>query len=435
MRPLGIPTIKDRCKQMLMKFALEPEWEAKFENNVYGFRPGYSAADAKRAITRQIQGATKYFLDADIKGCFDNIGHEPLVKKLDTIPMFEITIKAWLKAGIMDNFKDQTSLSNEVGTPQGGVISPLLCNVALHGMEIDLLSQFGRNDVKIIRYADDFVIMGKQLEKIEKAKLIVSDFLATVNLELSEEKTRIGHSLKAINGGKPGLEFLGFYFRNQTTSIHRGVKSTRGVKQNFIQISGPSRDAMLNHKRALKMILKKHKAEPLRAVLAKLSARIRGWTTYFSVTKCTRYFSYMDQWLFWAIWHWAIKRYKTIAKAKKKCFSVQGWKFGFIDKGVKHVLKRHDETRVRKYVKIKAGASIYSGDIMYFAMRMSYHNARMKRLINLLKSQKFRCARCKLRFMPDDIIELHHVLNASGQRTDNIQYIHGHCHDSEHRKA
>jgi len=93
-RPLGIPTIKDRCKQMLMKFALEPEWEAKFENNVYGFRPGYDAADAKRAITRQIQGAPKYFLDADIKGCFDNIGHEPLVKKLDTIPMFEKTIKA-----------------------------------------------------------------------------------------------------------------------------------------------------------------------------------------------------------------------------------------------------------------------------------------------------------------------------------------------------
>lgn len=190
--------------------------------------------------------------------------------------MFEKTIKAWLKAGIMDSFKGQTSLSNEVGTPQGGVISPLLCNVALHGMEIDLLSHFGRYDVKIIRYADDFVIMSKQLKKIEKAKLIVSDFLATVNLELSEEKTRIGHSLEAINGDKPGLEFLGFYFRNQTTSIHRGVKNTRGKKQKFIQISGPSRGAMLNHKRALKMILKKHKAMPLTAVLAKLSARIRG---------------------------------------------------------------------------------------------------------------------------------------------------------------
>lgn len=176
----------------------------------------------------------------------------------------------------MDNFKGQTSLSNDVGTPQGGVISPLLCNIALHGMEIDLLSQFSRNDVKIIRYADDFVIMGKQLKKIEKAKVIVSDFLAKVNLELSEEKTRIGHSLEAINGGKPGVDFLGFYFRNQTTSIHRGVKNTRGVKQNFVQISGPSREAMQNHKESLKTILRKHKAAPLAAVLAKLSARIQG---------------------------------------------------------------------------------------------------------------------------------------------------------------
>ena len=140
----------------------------------------------------------------------------------------------------MDNFKEQTSLSNEVGTPQGGVISPLLCNVALHGMEIDLLSKFSRTDVKIIRYADDFVVMGKQLSNIVRAKQIISDFLATVNLELSEEETRIGHSLVSFNGSKPGLNFLGFFFRNHTTSIHRGVKNTRGVKQNFIQISGPS---------------------------------------------------------------------------------------------------------------------------------------------------------------------------------------------------
>jgi RNA-directed DNA polymerase len=107
-------------------------------------------------------------------------------------------------------------------------------------MEIDLLRRFSRDGVKIIRYADDFVVMSKQLSNIERAKQIISDFLATVNLELSEEKTRIGHSLVSFNGSKPGLNFLGFYFRNHTTSIHRGVKNTRGVKQNFIQISGPS---------------------------------------------------------------------------------------------------------------------------------------------------------------------------------------------------
>lgn len=94
LRPLGIPTIMDRCKQMLLTMALEPQWEAKFESNVYGFRPGYSAADAKKAVTRQLQGATKYFLDADIEGCFDNIGHAQLLAKLGTTRVFEKQIKA-----------------------------------------------------------------------------------------------------------------------------------------------------------------------------------------------------------------------------------------------------------------------------------------------------------------------------------------------------
>lgn len=176
----------------------------------------------------------------------------------------------------MDSFKDEASVSNEVGTPQGGVISPLLCNVALHGMETDLLSKFRRYEVKIIRYADDFVVMGKQLDHIERAKRIVSEFLATVNLELSEEKTSIGHSMETHDGRKPGLDFLGFYFRNYATSKHRGVKNTRGVKQAFIQISGPSLKSMENHKAALKMILKKYKNEPMEAVISKLATRIEG---------------------------------------------------------------------------------------------------------------------------------------------------------------
>jgi RNA-directed DNA polymerase len=178
------------------------------------------------------------------------------------------------------SFQEETTISNEVGTPQGGVISPLLCNIALHGMETALLSQYPRDGVKIIRYADEFVVTGKRLQDVVKAKQIVSDFLKTVNLSLSEEKTRIGHSLIPMeeNGNRAGFNFLGFFFRNLTTSIHRGVKTTRGKKQNFVQISGPSQEAMLNHKKALKMILKTNKASPRIALLAKLTARIQGWT-------------------------------------------------------------------------------------------------------------------------------------------------------------
>ena len=121
-RPLGIPTIKDRAKQALVKLALEPEWEAKFDPNSFGFRPGYSQADAKWIVTRQIQGAPKYFLDADIKSCFDNISHDYLLKKLNTTKMFENQIKSWLKAGVIDfTFSNGTEISEtRAGTPQGG---------------------------------------------------------------------------------------------------------------------------------------------------------------------------------------------------------------------------------------------------------------------------------------------------------------------------
>lgn len=437
LRPLGIPTIKDRCKQMLMKMVLEPEWEAKFDANSYGFRPGYSAADAKRAVVRQFQGLPKYFLDADIKGCFDNIGHSELLRKLNTIPMFEKQIKAWLEAGIMNNFNNECpSESNNRETPQGGVISPLLCNIALNGLEPLLISSFKRDGVKIIRYADDLVVTGKKLKDIERAKQIITEFLATVKLELSEEKTRIGHSLNPMlgNDGIAGFDFLGWKFRNLTTSIHRGVKSTTGKKNSFIQVSHPSRDSMKNHKKALKTILKTHKTAPLKALIAKLSQRIRGWTDYHSVSKCTKHFSSMDRWLFWAIWFWGINRYKNAAKTKKKLFSVRGWNFGFWNEGKKYVLDRHDATNVKHWFKIKTGASIYSGDFAYFANRLSNNNRTIWRLIRLMKSQKFKCAVCQLNFRPDDVIELHHKLDESLKRkgSKDIEFVHGHCHDMLH---
>lgn len=217
--------------------------------------------------------------------------------------MFEHQIKVWLKAGIMDDLKEEKTTSNDVGTPQGGVISPLLCNVALHGMETELMKQYPRNGVKIIRYADDFIVTCKTLEDIRKAKQIVSDFLATVNLTLSEEKTRIGHTLKPMeeNDNRVGFDFLGFHFRQITTSYHRGVKSTKGKPNNFRQISGPSRESTLKHKKALKTILERNKASSRESILRELTLRIQGWTRYFSVTKCTKYFAYMDKWLFWAI--------------------------------------------------------------------------------------------------------------------------------------
>jgi RNA-directed DNA polymerase len=156
-RPLGIPVMRDRAHQALAKLALEPQWEARFEPNSYGFRPGRSCHDAIEAIFCDIKQQDQYVLDADIKGCFDAIAHTPLLAKLDTIPSIRRAVKAWLRAGVLDgvDFTPTTS-----GAPQGGVLSPLLANVALHGMEeIAALAYRRRTDQdsrirpKLIRYA------------------------------------------------------------------------------------------------------------------------------------------------------------------------------------------------------------------------------------------------------------------------------------------
>ncbi len=163
-RPLGIPTVKDRVMQAIVKMALEPEWECKFEANSYGFRPGRSCHDAIGAIftTLSQKGSSQYILDADISGCFDNIGHEPLLAKL---PLFTTTIRRWLKAGVveMGHYTD-----TEAGTPQGGVISPLLANIALDGLQRLFEAQTpqgkplapakkkgGNKGISLTRYADD----------------------------------------------------------------------------------------------------------------------------------------------------------------------------------------------------------------------------------------------------------------------------------------
>jgi RNA-directed DNA polymerase len=164
-RPLGIPTMLDRAHQALAKLALEPEWEARFEPNSYGFRPGRSAHDAIGAIFLAIRYQRKFVLDADIAGCFDSIAHAPLLAKLQTFPAMRRAIKAWLRAGVLEKgvFEKGVFAPTTAGTPQGGVLSPWLANSALHGMEETVAAAFvpaghhGRPIPvpRLIRYADD----------------------------------------------------------------------------------------------------------------------------------------------------------------------------------------------------------------------------------------------------------------------------------------
>ncbi len=197
-RPLGIPTVRNRVAQAVVKNALEPSWEARFESNSYGFRPGRSTHDAIAQCWLRLNRRAKdrWVLDADIKGAFDNISHDFILKAIGNIPGREL-IKQWLKAGYVENeiFHATTS-----GTPQGGVISPLLANIALDGMEQLCHGRFG-----FIRYADDFVVTARRKEDLEKFKPVIEDWLKQRGLILNETKTRIVSI-------KDGFNFLGFIF-------------------------------------------------------------------------------------------------------------------------------------------------------------------------------------------------------------------------------
>ena len=253
-RPLGIPVMRDRAAQALVKAALEPQWEWEFEPNSYGFRPGRGAHDAIEAIFIQIRYKSKYVLDADISKCFDKINHEKLLNKINTFPKIRRQVKAWLKSDVCDFIKHKRT-PTEAGTPQGGVISPLLANIALHGMEnkikdyAETLKRIKKyqSSLSLIRYADDFVIIHERLEVIEKCKQIISEWLSEYDLEIKPEKTQIIHTLKNHNGKKPGFDFLGFNIRHYPVGKYNSGKNPGGAKIGFKTIIKPNEKSVKRH--------------------------------------------------------------------------------------------------------------------------------------------------------------------------------------------
>lgn len=204
----------------------------------------------------------------------------------------------------------------------------MLMNIALHGLENNILKHFKkRNAIKVVCYADDFVVFAKNLGDVLKAREIVIEFLKPIRLSLSEEKSRVGHSMEKLRGTErpSGLDFLGYHFRNVRCSHHRGVKSTQGKRQSFKLITHPSRDAVKRHKANLRVTLKKFKSAPLGKIIERIASIVRGWTWYHSVTQCHKTFSKMDAWLWVKLWKWACRRHKGRKNAKQKCFNANGW--------------------------------------------------------------------------------------------------------------
>lgn len=446
-RPLGIPTIDERAKQALVKSALEPEWEAKFEPNSFGFRPGRSCHDAIGAIFDAIRYKSKYILDADISKCFDRINQRKLLEKVNTFPKTRRQIKAWLKAGILDRGK---IIFPKEGTPQGGTLSPLLANIALHGMEERIKAyaetlkggkRDNRKSLSLIRYADDFIVSHENLEAVVKCKKILEEWLSNIGLEINQEKTTIVHTLNEFKGQKPGFNFLGFNIRQYPSGKYNSAKNTHGKTLGFKNIIKPAKESVEKHYKELTEVIKNNIAAPQHVLIKRLEQKIRGWTNYFKTVCSKDTFSKLDYLLFYPLRNWGKRRHsnkstKWIYEKYWHSFKDSKWRFGKKDGDKFYPLINHSDTKITRHTKVRNTVSPYDGNTKYWASRMGKHPLIKKSVAHLLKMQSNKCNYCQLTFREEDLMEIDHItpLKAGGKRNKlNIQLLHKHCHDIKTR--
>lgn len=324
LRPLGIPTIKDRVVQTACKMVIEPIFEADFEESSYGFRPKRSPADAMKSIKKNLQEGRTEVFDADLSSYFDTIPHDKLLKTVSlriSDPRVIHLLKLWLKAPISEEGKISGGKKNKVGTPQGGVISPLLANVYLHLLDRivnSAQSAYRQQGIKIVRYADDFVLMGKRIPEsiIEKTESI----LTRMGLSLNKEKTKV------VQTTTDHLEFLGFQVRydqdiygreKRYWNIVPSPKSCKKLRQNlsdYLKKSGHVRPTQLARE---------------------MNAKLRGWLNYFSIPKVS-YPQMAKRKLRWYLSERLMRFYRRKSQRRnalycQRAFQVLVTKYGLID--------------------------------------------------------------------------------------------------------
>jgi RNA-directed DNA polymerase len=425
-RPLGIPTILDRCLQARVKNALEPSWEARFEGTSYGFRPGRGCHDAmERVYMLAGPHRTKpWVVDADIKGAYDHIDHTFLLNTIGEVPGREL-IKQWLKAGYVDN---GVFHETDEGTPQGGVISPLLANIALHGIERLLGVKYnkkGENISKrgVVRYADDFVVFCQTREDAEQVIRDLTPWLAERGLSLSPEKTRIVHL-------DEGFDFLGYNVR------HYKDRRTRTGRKLLVQ---PSKDAISKVRDKLKAVWMSHRSKPAIAVCQKLNPIIRGWANYHRTAVSTHTFARMDQWMFIRTVRWATRRHPHKAnKWRRQRYWGQfnrmrndTWVFG--DKHSGYYLLQFKWFHRRHHVLVKGTSSPDDPSLRdYWQQRRAAKASTLKaKQRRLARTQDYVCPVCGVDLSNEEELQVHHMLpKGDPQRNDESyqQLIHLLCH-------
>ena len=428
-RPLSIPCMSCRAMQALYLLALDPVAETTADPNSYGFRKERSPADAIEQCFKALGKARspQWILEGDIKGCFDKISHEWL---LAHIPMDKSILRKWLKAGFIEK---QVLHPTEEGTPQGGICSPVIANLALDGLERKLLERYpkpktGYNaKVNYVRFADDFIVTGISKALLEQeVKPLIEQFMGERGLLLSQEKTVITH----INDG---FDFLGQQVR----------------KYNGKLIIKPSRKNVSAFLRKVRTLIKANKQATAGNLIVQLNPLIRGWANYHQhvVSKVT--FARVGHAIFQALWRWARRRHPNKAKQwiKERYFkSINGknWVFyGTIatkDGLVENRLLHPAYVPIKRHVKIKGEANPYDPAWEeYFEKRLGVkmvHNLKGKRQLSALwKEQNGLCPICQQKITKLTGWHNHHLVwrvNGGKDVADNRVLLHPNCHRQVH---
>ncbi|EIW3594124.1 group II intron reverse transcriptase/maturase [Salmonella enterica] len=437
-RPLGIPTLKDRAMQALYMSALLPTAETTADRRSYGFRPDRSTADAIEQcfVVFARKGGAEWIMEGDIKGCFDNISHEWL---LDNVLMDRKILHKWLKAGYIAN---RQLFPTEAGTPQGGIISPVLANITLDGLEPLLRTHFGRkfrfqertcsHKVNFVRYADDFIITGNSREQLEQdVKPLIEEFMKERGLTLSPEKTKITHL-------DEGFDFLGQNIRKYKGKLL--IKPSKTNIKTFLE--------------KVRSIIRSGRALPQIKLIKMLNPVISGWANYHQHVVSKKVFSSVDHEIWKALWQWSLRRHPNKGKGwvrmryfhqtqtRSWIFAVETSERGANGKKLLKSLRLASDTRIVRHKAIKMDANPFDPEWeTYFEARISNKMQNSlkgrRKLYNLWVNQKGKCAVCHQLITSESGWHVHHMIrrtDGGSNENSNLLMVHPTCHNQIHAR-
>ncbi len=426
-RPLGIATVKDRIAQNIVKNYLEPEWEAVFEANVYGFRAGRSCQDAIEQAFRRLagqKGNDRWVLDADIQGCFDNLEQKFILSRIKSTPGVDL-IKKWMKAGyVFEGLRYPT----ETGTPQGLICSPLLANIGLHGLETMVKKH--NPALGCVVYADDFIVTAKNRDALEEIRPRIKQWLSERGLEISTEKTKLIHI-------DQGFDFLGFNLRHYDGKL----------------LIKPQKKKVLAFCQKIGKTIKKMATVRQEVLIGKLNPLLRGFANYYQGVVSKEIFSYVKSRVWQYLWNWCKRRHhkKGLKWVKNKYFRrIKGVDWTFCSetegrKGKKNLLCLYNiaKTPIVRHLKVKGTASPFDAELAdYWSNRNQKLGkkrwAKGSKYDTVAKQQSYKCPNCGQSLFNGEDIETHHIVsvkNGGSDDTENLIHLHSACHKQEHSKS